>query len=285
MDELIRSTPYRRGTLFQRWRCELSAFRPPHRASEANLVPLSAEEAQTIENVVNEAVPSATTRRAILQRAAIGAAGATALGGLGPAAALAKSHGHDSVKKVGVTAITAEALAVTYLTEVVRRFGSQVSTSTAHVIEAANAEEQAHYDFLHKAGFKSPTKKFWIPDAWFASVPAVAATIEAAEGLFVNAYLIGITVFARAGNPTLARYAGEIMGVEAQHLALARDLQGKLPNNLAFQRFRFKNLDQVVGGLKEAGAGFGTQGKTPGAFYHYNGPGSAVVPIQSKKPS
>jgi len=108
--------------------------------------------------------------------------------------------------------------------------------------------------------------------------------IETAETLFVNAYLIGITVFAKKHQPTLARYAGEILGVEAEHRALARSLQNKLPNNVAFETYKYTKLSQIVGALEKAGIGFGQKSTLPGAFYTFKGAGNAVVPIENKKP-
>ena len=248
--------------------------------------PTSAEDVQLIDNVLADTTTDGNTRRSLLQKAALGAAGAagaSALGAFGPvSAALARG---DSAKTVGVTAVTAEALAVTFLTEVVKRAGGSAVESAADVVKAANAEEYAHYRLLRGAGFKPLTTKFWLPDAFFADkLKNVPAVIETAETLFVNAYLIGITTFAKAHNPTMARYAGEILGVEAEHRALARSLQGKLPNNVAFETYKYSSLSLIVGALEKAGIGFGEKSKAPGAFYEFRGPGNAVVPISNKKP-
>jgi len=102
-----------------------------------------------------------------------------------------------------------------------------------------------------------------------------------AETLFIDAYLIGITTFAKAKQDKLARYAGEILGVEAEHRALARYAQsvvdGKalsratVPNDKGFETYTIKSMSGIVATLEKAGFGFGKQGATPGQFVDYPG--------------
>lgn len=188
----------------------------------------------------------------------------------GPLAGVFAKSG-DTIKTIGTTAVTAEALAVTYLSNLITKVGSQFDAATQNVLKAANASEQAHYQFLKQAGFQPVTTKFWVPDA--ALQPdKVAATIEVFEDIFVNAYLIGTTVFAAAHKADLARYAAEICGVEAEHRALARSLQKELPDNLAFMSYKVKTMDAIVQEVTGAGVGLGKKGASPGAFYTYRGP-------------
>lgn len=232
----------------------------------------SAEDVQTLENTLEDTSASPRSRAWLLKRAALGAgvvAAATPLG-----RALAKSAA-DTPQDVGTTAVTAEALAVTYLTELIGRLGSGLGKAELP-LKAANQAEQDHYAFLSKAGFTPQTTKFWIPDAAFDPTK-VAATIETLETVFVNAYLIGTTVFATAKSDQLARYAAEIAGVEAEHRTLARQLQGKLPDNLGFESYKVSTLSAIVGELTAAGIGFGQQGSAPGKFYTYNGTTAATV--------
>jgi hypothetical protein len=246
---------------------------------------LTADDAQVLDNVLADGPTPDGTRRALLRRAAIGAGAVASATMLGPVTgALAHGHSHsDNVMSVGVTAVTAEALAVTYLGQVLQVAPAGTPKEVAQIISAARAEEQLHYDFLHHAGFKPLTHKFWIPDGFFGDLPTIAATIETAETLFVNAYLVGITVFAKAGKPDLARYAGEILGVEAEHRTLARSLQDKLPNNLAFESYRLHTTAQHVKALEKLGVGFGKQGSAPGRFYHYRH--ASTEGVAGRKPS
>ena len=232
----------------------------------------SAEDVQTIENVLADTPTSPSSRAWLLKRAAIGAgvvAAATPLG-----RALARSSA-DTPQVVGTTAVTAEALAVTYLTQLIGTLGSKLGKAEMP-LKAANQAEQDHYQFLSKAGFTPQTTKFWIPDAAFDPAK-VAATIETLETVFVNAYLIGTTVFASAKSAQLARYAAEIAGVEAEHRTLARQLQGKLPDDLAYESYKVMTMNDIVGELTAAGIGFGKQGSQPGSFYTYNGTTSSTV--------
>lgn len=240
----------------------------------------SAEDVQTLENVLKDTPTSAHSRAWLLKRAAIGAGVVAAATPLGRALA---SGGGDTPQTVGTTAVTAETLAVTYLTTLIGKLGSGLGKAE-QPLKAANAAEEDHYMFLSKAGFKPQTTKFWIPDAAFQA-KNVAATVEVLETVFVNAYLIGTTVFANAKSAQLARYAGEIAGVEAEHRTLARQLQGKLPDNLAFESYKVKTMQDIVGELQAAGIGFGQQGSKLGAYYTYSGTTpSTVVALDDNAP-
>ena len=241
------------------------------------------DRAQVVENVLLDVPIQGHTRRSLIKKAAIGAAGAGALSQLGIGSALAA----DSPTTVGTVAVTAEALAVTYLNRVLEvNEGEHAFPSTVvDILRAAGSAEMDHYSFLLSAGFKPLTTKFWLPTDFFGHKLAnVAPTIEVAETLFVNAYLIGITVFAQANNPTVARYAGEVCGVESEHRTLARFLQGKLPNNVGFEGYAYTSVTQVVGALESAGVGFGKRGSKPGEFYRFKGMGDEFVALDNPKP-
>ncbi|HZT53742.1 MAG TPA: ferritin-like domain-containing protein [Gaiellaceae bacterium] len=240
----------------------------------------AAEDVHRLENVLADTSASPHSRSWLLKRAALGVGVVAAASPLGRALA---ATGTDTPQAVGVTAVTAEALAVTYLTALIGRLGSGLGAAE-EPLRAANQAEQDHFAFLSGAGFTPLTTTFWIPDAAFDPAQ-VAATVETLETVFVNAYLIGVTVFANAGSADLARYAGEIAVVEAEHRALARQLQGKLPDNLAFERYTVGTLDAVVGELTATGIGFEERGSQPGAFYGYQGPSpSTVVPLDNDAP-
>jgi hypothetical protein len=105
----------------------------------------------------------------------------------------------------------------------------------------------------------------------------VFPTLQVAETLFVNAYLIAITAFAKAGKTDYVRYASEIAGVEAQHLALARYAAGKLPNDLGFADYSITTIDGIATALEKAGVGFGTKGSAPGKFVTFKPPTPDVL--------
>ncbi|MGH2856041.1 MAG: hypothetical protein ACRDMJ_01000, partial [Solirubrobacteraceae bacterium] len=112
-------------------------------------------------------------------------------------------------------------------------------------------------------------------------------TLQVAETLFVNAYLIGITAFAQAGQAKLARYASEISGTEAQHLVLANYAAGKMPpNDVGFTDYSINSIDGIVAALEKVGVGFGKQGSAPGKFASFSPPPSnAVTHVIDETPS
>jgi hypothetical protein len=230
-----------------------------------------AEDIQRLDNVLEGTGMPALTRRGLLGKAAAGSLAVGALGALGPIPAALASG--SQIDQIVTDAVTAEALAVTFLTGVVtnaRAIG--IPNDLVPVLRAANAAEYEHYKVLRSLGAKPLTKKFWAPDSFFKSSQTVFETIEYAETLFVNAYLIGITAFAKAGKSDLARYAGEIMGTECEHRALARFAQGKLPNNVGFEGYEIHSISGIVAGLEKAGIGFGEKGKGKGRFYEFHAP-------------
>ncbi len=248
---------------------------------------LEAEDVGRLDSVLADAKVAPLTRRSLVGRAATGAAAVGALGALGPIpAALAKGSG-NSINTLVTDAVTAEALAVTFLTGVIENASKiGIPSGLVPVLKAANQAEYDHYKTLRGLGAKPLTTKFWAPNSFFASSKAVFSTIEYAETQFVNAYLIAITAFAKAHKTDLARYAGEILGVEAEHRALARFALGKLPNNVGFEVYKTHTIGGIVEALEDAGIGFGKKGKTPGDFYHFKTPpASTVVKLQSNSPS
>ncbi len=234
------------------------------------------DDLQRLDNALADTTMSPVTRRSLVTKAAVGAAGLGAFGALGPIpSALASSN---TIVSIINDAVTAEALAVTFLTGVIENASTiGIPSNLVLVLKAANAAEFDHYKALRSLGAKPLTKKFWAPNAVFASSKAVFETIEYAETQFVNAYLIAITAFAKAGKGSFARYAGEILGTEAEHRALARFALGKLPNNVGFERYHIHTIGGIVAALEKAGIGFGKKGKGPGGFHTFKSPPKSVL--------
>ena len=164
------------------------------------------------------------------------------------------------------------------------------TTSPSATSRAAAIEEKIHYEVLTSdaVGGKAATKRIWVPNEVFASKENFLTTLVVGDQIFINAYLIGVTAFARAGKLTgsrFARYAAEFMGAEAVHRALALQSLGKLGNDRVFMRFGgreeapglpttgsdgFYDIRQAVTQLEAAGFGFGKEGSKAGQFYEYD---------------
>ncbi len=254
---------------------------------------LSAASVDTLDRALRDSSTPGHTRRWLLERAAIGAAGVGAAGLALPVADAFAHDGHESIGQFGRFASTTEALTVTLLTELLRRVNlhPEVPTGVATVFKGAYAAELDHWRFIRKY-FSPQTTRFWIPDAFFGgagdalSLTAVGNALVAGETLFVNTYLIGVTTFAAAGRSTFARYSAELAGVEAEHRVLAQTLlDASPPNNIGFELFRFDRVHQIKSALEGAGVGFGSQGTSAGRFYDFpRPPMPPPIPITSNTP-
>ncbi|HLH69168.1 MAG TPA: ferritin-like domain-containing protein [Candidatus Dormibacteraeota bacterium] len=231
------------------------------------------ERLEYIERVNRERFRDGVSRRrfmAALVAAGGGAAGIAALGSTTTALA-------DSTATIINTAITAEALAVTYLGAVINGAYANASGTDATVkaiLQAARAAEQDHYTYLQAAGAKPLTLTFTVPGSANPNDKTAALkTIAAAEGLFVNAYLAAVNQFAAGGNYKLATVAASILGVEAEHRALARaalvlggDSSYSPPNDVAFEQAPLPSVSAVGQQLQQLGfiGGSGSQAQYPG---------------------
>jgi hypothetical protein len=237
-----------------------------------------------LDRSLREASTSTGTRRWLLERAAMGAAGVAAASAVIPTGeALASSHG-DQINEWGVFASTTEALTVTITNELVRRASKhpEVPSSVSVIFDAVYAAERDHWLFTSRH-WRPATTRFWIPDGFFGGagdaldLTAVGKSVAGGEHLFVNTYLIGVTTFAAAGRSTYARYAAELAADESEHRVLGQSLAGASPpNDLGFAEFEFVRVSQIAAAAKSAGFGFGEQGTAAGRFYDL--PRPLVVP-------
>jgi hypothetical protein len=247
----------------------------------------------TLDRALRDASTPTRTRRWLLERAAMGAAGVAAASAVVPAGeALARSH-RDSINEWGVFASTTEALTVTITGELVRRTSKhpEVPSSVSAIFDAVYAAERDHWLFTSKH-WRPSTTRFWVPDGFFGGagdaldLTAVGKSVAAGEHLFVNTYLIGVTTFAAAGRSTYARYAAELAANESEHRVLGQTLAGaNPPNDLGFAEFEFDRVSQIAAAATSAGFGFGEQGTAAGRFYDLPSPPMAPpVPISSNTP-
>ena len=260
----------------------------------------SSSSVDVLDRALRDASTPAGTRRWLLERAAVGAAGVTAASAVIPAGdALADTHHnsgrHDSIREWGVFASTTEALTVTILTELLRRASvnsSAVPSNVAVIFDGVYAAELDHWNFIHTV-FRPSTMRFWIPDGFFGGagnaldLTAVGQGVAAGEALFINTYLLGVTIFAAGGRSTSARYSAELAGVESEHRVLGQFLAGASPpNNLGFEVFEFSSVKAIKAALMGAGFGLGEQGSAAGRFYDFPSPPMAPpIPISGNTPT
>ena len=234
---------------------------------------------------------SAHTRRSLVAgtAAALGSMGLLGLAS-GDAEAAVRTGQANSPETLTAVAATAEVLATIVNTVGAERLGNRLDPVTRRNIRAAAQQEKNHYELLtsRAVGGKPVTKQIHVPDEVFSSPQALLTTLVVGDQVFVNAYLLATTVFARQGTLSgskFARYTAEIMATEAVHRALALQSLGRLGNDRAYARFTqreevaglpttgsggFFKITDAVAVLESAGFGFGKAGSKPGTMYSYD---------------
>ena len=244
---------------------------------------------------------SAHTRRTLVKGTAAALGSMGLLGYLtGDAEAAVKTDKANSVATITTVAATAEVLATIVNTVGPEKLGNRLDPTTLRNVRAAAQQEKNHYELLTSSavGGKPATKTIFVPDDVFASPENLLTTLAVGDQVFVNAYLLANTVFARQGTlkgSKFARYTAEIMAVESVHRALALQSLGRLGNDRVYARFAqkeeapglpttgtpgfYKILDAVTV-LESAGFGFGKPGSKPGTAYRYEevSPRTPTVP-------
>jgi hypothetical protein len=240
----------------------------------------------SMDQVLNEAVPSAHSRRALMSRAAGLLAAGTALSL--PQIAGAASSSSRSVISV---LTTFETFGVTLLTQAVKRSPGTPSAQFANVVMTANTAEFDHLRALKRLGGKSLTQRFWIPDAVLDGGAGLFNAVAMQEEVEISTYLQGVTLATSRRRAREARLFAEALGTEAEHRVLARFAKAAIlgtiatdvPNNRGFEAFKQRTPASALAATVKLGIGFGKQGATPGAFYEFpgnpqsNGTGAPVL--------
>ena len=220
----------------------------------------------------SKSLPHSEHRRTLLRM--MGAAGAGLVAAqLVPLKALA-AHS-ESVRSIISIFATAEALAVSLTGAAIagaRKYdaGKGLPPRTVTWVKAIQAEEQAHYEYLTKAGAKPLTLTFTVPQNLAditADSKALFDFLVSAETIFVGAYVAAAGEFANLGQPALAQVACQLAGVESEHRTLANYARGAVPpNNLGFEKAPFQTVGEAAAKLKSLGL-LGTP--SPAATLHY----------------
>jgi len=149
----------------------------------------------------------------------------------------------ENIGDIFNVASTAEVFAVTLLTAAVNNATTiGLKGLILQTVQAALAEEQDHLDFLLSVGAKPLTMTFTVPDPKILTdYTTFFSTLEGIENLFIAAYMTATREFAELGQPTLAKFAYQIGGTEAEHRVVVRAalaLNGNdhtPPNNKGFE--------------------------------------------------
>ena len=223
---------------------------------------------------VRSSLDRATSRRGFLQRAGfvgLAAGGATLASGMTFGTAFAQDQEEengagDRTLDIFNGALTAEQLAVTFYYNGLQTnaaiFGDVLSTDHIHYFQAALWEEHRHAQLFTAVGGSSlagPAPKFFFPSDSFTVQHTFLAVLSALEDAFIGAYLAAVGDWSRNESRAretvpegfkasqLAQIAAQIMGVEAEHRVLGRDVDNqKVPNNRILEEALFRSIGTVA---------------------------------------
>jgi hypothetical protein len=188
---------------------------------------------------------SILSRRSMLKGAA-GIGGGIAMASFAGALGVSAAEGDDSPQTILNLAATAETLAVTFYYSAITGATFSLDDADVAYLKFALDAEQYHLDFLTSQGGKSLTDKFYVPSTLLSDPLLFVQVATQAETAFVGAYLAATRAFGNAGLGKLAATAAQHACSEAQHLALAREIGGLVPNNLAVPLPIYYNVSNAV---------------------------------------
>jgi hypothetical protein len=191
---------------------------------------------------------SKLSRRSILKGSAV-AAGASALsfGGLfGYSAVFGQSDGDDPQTILNL-AVTAETFACTHYFNAINSAADlALSGDELTQLRAFLDAELKHKQFLEANGAVALATEFFVPEELFSNRRVFVETTNTAENWFVAAYLAATRRFAELGESLLAATTAQVMGVEAEHQALIRQMGGLLPSFQTLKEPLFYNTSEVA---------------------------------------
>jgi hypothetical protein len=216
----------------------------------------------------NETRPS-VSRRNFLRGAAIaaGAASAASFSQLfGYRRVFAQTDG-DDVKTILDLAATAETLACTHYYSVLTDSTIALIPAEVAYLKSALDTEFQHLEFLRVSGANPLAQEFYFPRNVYQDRDQFSQITEQAETAFVAAYLASVRRIAEVGNSLLAATAAQIAVTEQVHLALIRQIGGRIPNHVSLGQALFYNTSDakpVLQPFLEGGESFQGPRKFPG---------------------
>jgi hypothetical protein len=152
----------------------------------------------------------------------------------------------DDTQTIINLAATAELFATTHYAAAIKSSRLGLDPTQVNYLKAAFIAEQDHLDLLKSLGAVPVVTQFYVPDGLFDDKMMFANTTEVAEDTFIAAYLAATRIFAAAGATPFAVTTAQIAGVESEHKSFVRQMAGKLPNNVSYEKFLFPNVSGAV---------------------------------------
>lgn len=116
--------------------------------------------------------------------------------------------------------------------------------------QAGLSHELAHIDVLQELGASVPYSEFYYPPGTFEDRTTYVNTLLTLETAGVSAYIQASAEFARMGRFDLSRLMDQIMGVEAEHRALLREVLDLVPAaDLCFERAPNQPVTEILSAL------------------------------------
>lgn len=116
--------------------------------------------------------------------------------------------------------------------------------------QAGLSHEIAHIEVLEDLGASIPNRVFFYPPGAFEDLSIYVNTLLTLETAGVSAYIQASDEFARMGRFDLSRLMDQIMGVEAEHRALLREVLDLIPAaNLCFERAPDQPVTEILAAL------------------------------------
>lgn len=203
---------------------------------------------------------NAVSRRNFLKGSAVAAGVSTVSFGslFGFSRVFGQGEGDDAQTILNLAA-TAETLACTHYYNVLTDSNIALTPAEISILRSALDAERQHLEFLNANGAESLASEFFFPTNVYTDRDQFSTITEQAETAFVAAYLAATRRVAELGNSLLAATAAQVAVVEQVHLALIRQIGGRVPNHVSLGQALFFNTSDavpVLQGFLEGGEGF-----------------------------
>ena len=106
--------------------------------------------------------------------------------------------------------------------------------------------ELKHKQFLEANGAQALATSFYAPPHLWTDRSTFVSTSDTAESWFIGAYLAAVRRFAELNQMLLSATLAQVMGVEAEHQALIRQMGGLVPSNRTLKQALFYNTSEVA---------------------------------------